>query len=206
MPREHKIKLYKYSELSEKAKEKAVRDWVENGHAWNSGHDSRALTDQFKEILQEKGFEKGVEVCWSLSSCQGDGVAFSGSLDVPKYIKASDLMKKFGRLIGKVEARVYNRGRECHWNSMSVEIFEDDSGSGSIGPKDWHPGSLSKDLIVEFEEYLTQDVKDISRELEKIGYAEIEYRESEESVADTFEANYYEFTEDGKFWTGGGSR
>lgn len=203
MPREHKIKLYKYSELSDKAKEKARNDWIHSGLAWDSGYDSQVLTEQFKEILQEKGFEKGVEVFWSLSSSQGDGVAFRGSIDVPKYIKAADLTKKFGRLIGKVEARVNQSGRYTHWNSMSVEIFEDDSGgSGSIGPKDWHPGAPTKELIAEFEEYLTQDVKDISRELEKIGYAEIEYKESEEYLADTFEANEYEFTADGKIFHG----
>lgn len=204
MPREHKIKLYKYDELSDKAKEKAREDWVNKGFGWDN-HDSDQLTDTFKELLIEKGFEKGVDVFWSLSSSQGDGVAFKGSIDVPKYIRAGKLTKEFGRLIGKVEARVDQRGRDTHWNSMTVEIFQDDGGAGSIGPKDWHPGAPTREMVVGFEEYLVQDVKDISRELEKIGYAEMEYKGSDEYLADTFEANEYEFTEDGKFWTGGRS-
>ena len=39
-------------------------------------------------------------------------------------------------------------------------------------------------LREEFEEYLDEKVKEISRELEKSGYAEIEYRYSQDAIRD----------------------
>lgn len=51
--------------------------------------------------------------------------------------------------------------------------------------------------INEIEEDVREYVKDVSRELEKMGYEEIEYRGSDEVIIDTIEANDYTFTEDG---------
>lgn len=197
MPREHKIKLYKYSELSDKAKERARSDWLKAGMAWDSGFDSQMLTDTFKELLIEKGFEKGVEVHWSLGNSQGDGVAFSGTLDIPKYVR--ERAPDFMRLIGHVSVAVKHSDRYTHWRTMEIGVYEEE-GAGQGGPKDWFPGKPSRELVKRFEEYVKADVKDISKELEKTGYAEMEYKESEEYIADLFEANEYEFTEDGKWF------
>jgi hypothetical protein len=198
MPREHIVKVYRYSELSDEAKEKARMDWIDKGHAWDPGYDSDMLTQNFKEILQEKGFEKDVEVFWSLGNNQGDGVAFSGSLDIAKYIRENKLAQKFMKLVGHIYATVKHSGRYAHRNSMEVIVGEEETDARSIGPKDWFPGKPTSELIKEFQSDLEEDVKDISRELEKIGYAEIEYRQSEEYIADMFEANDFEFTEDGR--------
>jgi hypothetical protein len=48
------------------------------------------------------------------------------------------------------------------------------------------------------EEDVKEWVKDTSRELEKIGYDEIEYRGSDEAISETLIANEYEFDEDGE--------
>jgi hypothetical protein len=198
MPRDHVVKVYRYDELSGKAKERARNDFINSGFSFDS-HDQELLSETFKEILVEKGFNKGVEVFWSLGSSQGDGVAFAGSIDIPKYMKASGLNVKFGSLIGHVEAVVNHSSRYTHKNSMTVEVYGAETGDRP-GPKDWHPGTPTPDKISDFEEYLKADVTDISRELEKIGYADIEYRQSEEYIKDIFEANEYEFTVDGKFF------
>lgn len=57
-------------------------------------------------------------------------------------------------------------------------------------------------LTNEIEEWLIQWVKDVSRELEKIGYAEIEYRQSDESIIESFNANEKQFLEDGEEFEG----
>ena len=43
------------------------------------------------------------------------------------------------------------------------------------------------------------DIKDVSRELEKAGYADIEYREGDEQIAEMIRANNYEFDVNGKW-------
>lgn len=53
-------------------------------------------------------------------------------------------------------------------------------------------------MIPQFEEWLENWIKDVSKELEKIGYAEIEYRRSDEAIADSFRDNDRQFLEDGE--------
>jgi hypothetical protein len=50
----------------------------------------------------------------------------------------------------------------------------------------------------DLEEDVKEWVEDTSRELEKIGYGEIEYRGSDEAITETLQANEYEYTEDGE--------
>jgi hypothetical protein len=49
----------------------------------------------------------------------------------------------------------------------------------------------------EFEEYLCQLVKEISRELEKSGYAEIEYQTSEETIKADLREREHLYEKDG---------
>lgn len=53
-------------------------------------------------------------------------------------------------------------------------------------------------LLPELEEAVSDWVKDLSRSLEKMGYEEIEYRQSDEAIAEFFENNEYEFDEEGE--------
>lgn len=53
-------------------------------------------------------------------------------------------------------------------------------------------------LSRQFEKWLEEWVQNLSRELEKIGYAEIEYRQSDEAIAEFLNANEMRFLKDGK--------
>jgi hypothetical protein len=53
-------------------------------------------------------------------------------------------------------------------------------------------------LTDEVREWLKEWVEDLSQELQKNGYDEIEYRESDQAIIDHFEANEYEFTKEGE--------
>lgn len=55
-------------------------------------------------------------------------------------------------------------------------------------------------LTNEFEKWLEEWIKNISRELEKLGYAEIEYRQSDEAIIEFFNGNEWKFLEDGTRW------
>lgn len=202
MPREHKITVYKFEELSEKAKKRAIDDYRNKGWSWDQ-HDNDQLDEIFKQDLEEWGLDDP-EVYWSLGYSQGDGVAFSGNLDVKKWI-SKNAPKKFRPLIGQIEVHILHdaRLRYHHWNSMGVEISTELERSSRMDPKEWFPGGGGKAiarLIDEFEAFVEEAVKEFSRGLEKAGYQEIEYKESEEYISDIFEGNDYEFTEDGKIW------
>ena len=69
-------KVYEYMELSDDAKE--------NAKQWYLNDDSRSyeLTDIFMEDIHQIFPNSKLEVQWSLSSCQGDGVNIYGSVDL----------------------------------------------------------------------------------------------------------------------------
>lgn len=231
-------KLYKFSELSEEAKEHALEEWRDKGYDFDD-FDSQDLTEQFKETLKEKGFYDP-KVYWSLGYCQGDGVCFEGAID-PEELFNQKGFSKFKELIGHVGIKVRTPGNSCHSNSMDVEV-EFQSGYAELMDRDmlrrieaweeeqsnirrgrpsgvleWSPGEREMPskyaraleqakkkeaklikLTDELQEKTDEWVGDLSRELERIGYSEIEYRSSDEAITEQIEANDYKFTEDGE--------
>ncbi len=166
-----------FSELKPESQEFAVANEQDNSERFD-WDDAQFLTEDFKTQLAEYGFEE-TEVYWSLEYCQGDGVAFYGRA-YPESLKEKD--KKAKRLIAALEAagdEIYveitgANNHYHHWNSMSVEIeFENEIDDEDLPAR----LKIARPALREnLEEYLAEKVKEISRELEKSGYAEIEYR------------------------------
>ena len=86
------IKVYKYSELSEKAKAKVLSHFRENN---TNDFLSDDLTEFIREELKKKRiFNENLKVYYSLSNCQGDGLCFIGTFGYKKnkiYIKHSGM-------------------------------------------------------------------------------------------------------------------
>lgn len=172
-----------FSELGGEAQEFAVSQ-ERNSPDRFDWDDAEFLTEDFKTQLAEYGFSE-LEAYWSLGYCQGDGVAFYGRV-CSESLKEKDQTAK--RLIDALEAAgdmIYieitgEGGHYHHWNSMTVEIeFESETEDKDL------PARLKiarPVLREELEEYLGERVKEISRELEKSGYAEIEYRHDEMTI------------------------
>jgi hypothetical protein len=293
VPKKRKIVTYTIDELSPKARDKAIADFRSDAF---DDHDATLLTEEFQHILSEKGINNA-KVNWSLGYCHGDGVCFSGNVDIPEVIGMNKLtqfaaLEQIARN-DELSARIHQKdSRDCHWNSMTVEteLREDISSlltrevqremeewehrktqaweqyrrewaavkernlaplreyerlkrewvrKGGAGPHDWSPrfrdpgpwppkpltepyppepvfprpphlqGALDQAetrwteieiLRTGFEKWLEEWVKHVSRELEKIGYAEIEYRQSDEAIIEFFNGNEWEFLEDGERW------
>ncbi len=172
-----------FSELARQAQEFAVSEEQSRVDRFD-WDDAEFLTEDFKTQLAEYGFE-GTEVFWSLGYCQGDGVAFYGRV-YAENLKEKDLDVK--RLIAALEAAsdelcIEITGRNSyyhHWNSMTVEIeFENEIDDEDLPAR----LKIARPALREnLEEYLAEKVKEVSRELEKSGYAEIEYRTGEETI------------------------
>lgn len=187
-----------FTELCTEAQEFAVKAERDGGDRFD-WDDAQFLTEDFKMQLATRGFED-VEVYWSLGYCQGDGVAFYGR------VWASDLKEKDAQakiLIEKLEKAgdeisieiTGGNGHYHHWNSMTVEVeFDSELEDAEL------PSRLKIARPVwreEFEEYLSEKVKEISRELEKSGYAEIEYRWDEETIRNDLSEREHLYEKDG---------
>lgn len=75
------------------------------------------------------------------------------------------------------------------------EVSPEVLGATEKAEADW---KTLDEMTAKFREYLDSWVKDTSRELEKLGYSEIEYAQSNEQLIETIEANDLEFYEDGR--------
>lgn len=172
-----------FEELSEEAKEFAVDNEKNSGRCFDND-DASFLTEDFQYQLAEKGFES-VTVYWSLGYCQGDGVAFYGRVFTDglkaKDINARKLIERLEKAGDEISFEIDGtNNRYHHRHSMTVEVdFENETDEEDL------PARLKIALPVwraEFECYLSEKVKEISDELEKSGYAEIDYRYSDERI------------------------
>jgi len=160
--------VYKFNELSTEAKQKAIDIYYANNH-------HEGLSDQLTESLYNQIADNGIthenlELLYSLSWSQGDGVCFVGSFE-------------YNALKVKI---THDNGRYYH-NKSTVKQFTD------LNEEDLD--NEDENLhVMEFKNlYL-----DICNKLEKEGYAELEYRMPEAEFNEFCEANEYEFYEDGR--------
>lgn len=185
------IDVYTFDELSPKAKDRAITDYRHSGAAFDSS-DTEMLSETFRDQLKEKGLPSD-DVRWRLSSSQGDGVAFYGQFDLKEYLSANKLKSKFPaltRVADDIAANIEKIGPHMydHWNTMRVHL------EPQVDLTDGQEAERAR-----LKEQLASDIKDVSRELEKAGYADIEYREGDEQIAETIKANDYEFDVNGKW-------
>ena len=173
-----------FDELSQEAKEFAVENERNSGKRFDDD-DAAFLTEDFQHQLAEKGFE-AVKVFWSLSYCQGDGVAFYGRVYTDdlkaKDVVARKLIERLEKAGEEISIEITGAGGWYHHrNSMTVEVeFENEKDDEDL------PARLKIALPVwreEFENYLSEKVKEISSELEKSGYAEIDYHYEDETIS-----------------------
>ena len=171
-----------FAELSEEAQEFAISCERDNNDRFN-WDDAEFLTEDFKMRLTEYGFED-MDIFWSLGYCQGDGVSFYGRMDAENLkIKDSNIKSLIDQLEAsgdEISIEITGRNNYHHWNSMTVEVeFENETDDEDL------PSRLKialPNLREELEGYLGDKVREISRELEKSGYAEIEYRYDESTI------------------------
>lgn len=141
-----------------------------------------------------------MEVYWSLGYCQGDGVSFYGRVwaqDLKeKDARAKILIERLEKAGDDISIEISGaNGHYHHWNSMSVEVEFD----SELEDEDL-PSRLKIARPVwreEFEEYLSEKVKEISRELEKSGYAEIEYKSDEDTIKNDLLEREHLYEKDG---------
>lgn len=185
------VKIYDYSELDERAREKVKNDYMEN-------LDSSIFTEQVIEDLKEKGLEN-LRPLYSLSYCQDDGLCIYGSIDFKEItgelknifyqdFKLSDYkvlkdLKKYSQI------SFNHSGRYYHKYSVNIDIYID----GNLSPKSYeNHRKVADKLIKNIKEWYLN----LCDEYEKQGY-DFFYGIEGDELQEYCDAMGYEFLQDG---------
>jgi hypothetical protein len=171
--------LYTFDELSEKAKEKALKDWNDhyNGELFLEDN----LREYVHEELKERGFSPvaistsanpAIKVYYSLSYSQGDGLMFESDIKEEKT--------------GNTYC-ISHAGHYYHERSANINGYDKDG------------EELPEKDITAFNESIYIP---ICKEVRDLGYKEIEYYQSEENFREMCDANEYTFLESGEMMNG----
>jgi hypothetical protein len=168
--------VFLLDELSDTAREKAIEkmrnvlyEWLDSSQITEhlNGELYSALTGTYDGHIDTKELTKrvGLTIEWSLSHCQGDGVAIYGTLnsdDAPNVNWHGASTAIFTR---NSHAHLYS-----HENCMTVELFSYDEAGYEI------------DADKATTEMFAEQFRDLCRQLARSGYAAIDDLTSEQEV------------------------
>ena len=186
--------IYNYSELSDKAKEKAI-EWAQNCLREDNYY-FEDVQDNWREKLEKFGFSE-VKISFTGFWSQGDGASFTGSCDMVKFIRSTKQAGHYSKLLRQVKkGNLEMRGESHrfthyyrHENTVRGEIeflYRDDTNLNLI--------NLENELRDCLTEFIRKESKKIYRELESA----YESNTSRESAIELIHANEYTFLENGK--------
>ena len=170
-----KINLYEYNELSEKAKERAKQDFLETRYELDG--------DMFTEIAMEIvgnyfQFTDGLEIQYSLASCQGDGVNIYGKFDL-QNVEGLEWLKLEVDNFKLKQNYKYCYSLKSQTEAETVdEIISEFERASDREIKDWQVMEIRKMVETVFEK-----LEKAEREIEKYGY-DFFYEVSDEEMAE----------------------
>ena len=156
--KEYTVRRYSFNELQGEAREKAV---TEMRQLLSAADFSYELEEYLTECVDTAvgGSNEGLEVHFSLSYCQGDGVALYGRLDRDE---APDLSWPEGASYAQLTRNQWSN-HYSHYNSFNVEVFNAEDEEVEVG-------------------YIEEQLRDLCRQLARDGYNFIEGVSSEEAA------------------------
>lgn len=170
-----KINLYEYNELSEKAKEQAKQDFLETRCELDG--------DMFTEIAMEIvgnyfKFTDGLEIQYSLASCQGDGVNIYGKFNLQNVEGLEWLKSEVDNFELKQNYRYcYSLKSQTETETVD-EIISEFERASDREIKDWQVMEIRKMVETVFEK-----LKKAEQEIEEYGY-DFFYEVSDEEMAE----------------------
>ena len=200
-----RFNVYKYAELGELAKEKAKSDYL------NTGIRNEDFNHMFEYDIDNLFPNSDLELQYSLSCCQGDGVNVYGRVelcDLCNLEEKAPTLYNFDKFTEKEMKRIsayYEHTRTCICLPMNLRYgyccadqidFAEDI-IGELQDMDWR--NIDKKLIRQFESAVKELFAKYCAEWEKVGY-EYLYEISDEDMNELAEANDWEFYENGSFY------
>lgn len=195
MPTIKQVTVYKFAELSDKAKEKA-REWWRRASAGDL-YFSEMPTENLVEIAAALGWEIDKKrIFWSGFYSQGDGAQFAGEFSAARV----DVSKLAAFLaVDETLAGI------AHQFKLIAEAFP--QVEGSVKPHGHYSHEMATEFSDDFPAHTKGRIfaevwKDQTRALMKWYYSHLreayEFEQSNEAVDDNITANEYEFTADGE--------
>jgi hypothetical protein len=172
---EYTVRRYSFSELNEEAQSKAIEDTRNRLLEWLREEE---ITDYLEGKIEEDlgSLPKEITIAYSLSYCQGDGVALYGRI---YKSEAPDLSWPEGSLYVDLERNSWSN-HYSHYNSFNVVVRDDN------------------DYLVELAESpIEEQLRHLCKRLETLGYRYIENETSELSALQFL--NDQESEEEGSF-------
>lgn len=212
MPRIKQTTVYKYDELSDDAKERA-RDWYRESMAGDT-YAAESVTEDFADVLKAAGFavskrrgtQSELALYWDTNPIGGGFDAYWSAQRVDVAPVIADRPVTYTDGDGKVQT--------CKSNARLVPILERIAKLAADHPHSYGSVNTSTrymllectwDVGDETEETNPDDVEefesicqDLAHYLGRAVSDEFDYQNSDAAVAESIEANEYEFTEEGK--------
>jgi hypothetical protein len=192
-----KVKLFKFEELSQEAQQKTIEKQREYEYKYGDPL-QHFFAEECEERAKEKGFI-GIELQYSLSYSQGDGLSFSAE-------GYDNLEELFNEVLGKGKKQTAkllaencslsmrgNEGRYAYALDGQVDL-EIENYTSSINCTNI---DNIEDVVSQVLELLQGRYLDLCKEFEKDGYSQIEYASSDEALKENIVANEYEFSAEG---------
>ncbi len=202
-----------YSEVSPEAKEQA-REWWRECERYDS-FDEELLTECFQDILRE---DYGIEVEYRTQKISGSDktiqvpeiywdfggypeVSFKANIDLREFAKRenSDTIKPLLKAADMLKAVAFAED-DINWH---VSMGKKQYNGVSVEFELYDNTDINLDILYEIKGDIESELSDIykqaCRHLARVGEKEIEYRDSDEYIEETIEANDYEFDEEGEF-------
>ena len=187
------LNLYNINELSNESKQYAIEQYQKT----NDYVDLYFFKEDVTEQLKELGWNN-IELQYSLGYCQGDGLSFSGKLDLEWFLK-NKYSKKLSKYkiwaISEYVYSIFSEGNKGHYSYSSKDQIEFDYNYQDNKQRK-NIDKLWQDVLIEIK----NDYVRTCREFEKRGYDEIEYQNSDEYIIDYFESNDIKFLENGRLF------
>lgn len=202
--------VYTYPELSEEAKEK-VGQWYLDDPCRNE-----TFSEIYTEDLHNLFENSELKIQFSLGYCQGDGLNIYGKLDLMDVFKSirdksycGETFKDFWDAMTEHEQKTIeaymevcgrnvelpSNRRYCYCVAEQTDFVED-----WISELEYQQyKNIKVDTIRKMEKLVADMFIMLSKQYEEYGYNYF-YEPDEEEIAETCEANGWEFLEDGTFY------
>lgn len=173
-----RTKVYKFSELSEKAKERAIEKHYDinvdyEWHKWT--------TEEQEERLTALGFVNP-KIMFSGFASQGDGACFiCDNVDFRVFLDG-----KYAAFASVLSCSITHTWRYYFATSTTVNLNIEDN----ITDEDYN----------EIEKAVEEEREKLGNEIYRILEKAYDYLTSEEAIRETIEANDYEFTKEGNIF------
>jgi hypothetical protein len=209
-----KINIYKFEELEKEVQEKVIEKYFNDIGC----DDNNNLFQEFaKEIIEQVGF-KDVEVNYSLSYCQGDGICFDFKMDIIEvmemlenikkkvykekgYKRLETLVDKLSEVISGIKTIDINNNISIYTNKNSCGYYYSRKNTRYI---DFESNNISDKLFDYIEKHILPLLKNmydvVCDTLEEWGYSDIYYKPTKEEMEETSFCNEWEYYEDGELY------